>query len=684
MNERSALFDLEPYRIIRNDDVTNDVSRPDIGKIHVKFDQRKNLFVLFFYDEEKKIVNLKLQKIRNEREIISLLVEKKHIFDRELFLEKFKNFLRQLPDEDITNATKLYVQKLEELSEIEIDDDVDSVQIEELSSLRNKIIENLNNSGYGYQEKFTFDPSSIHGHEVLMERMHDLSLHILKLKEENENFEMYFEALGFEKEIRSKIISYLTNTSNSKPNAENNLAREILNESIESNFVPEEGCKDLESVIRELNFDEDFKKQIKSSCLKIETRRKEFKKKLNFISLARQPNVLSDLNSLISIVDLTNEIATGGNRLRLTQIVAILVFLNDKRGKAHISEISTGEGKTTVISCLAAIKVLQGYNVHVITSNNVLAEEAIKDRQKFYQLLAISVSHNIDLNKSEKGTKTCYHSQVVYGSMANFQFDWLRHNAKQQGTMGSTDYDKTWVILDEIDSLIIDQGSHIARLSQQFPGMDCLRYVYINIWMRLEEKERQVYDNLCKKLEIKAQELREAKIDNVLKQKEFDGYKKNLTEKAFDKIRKKLIEEKSSLIDTKIVPGYLLGYAQKYLDNWIECAYKAKYFVDENVEYKIIEQDGKHKIIPVDNQNTGVSMPDSIYSNLLHQFLQLKHNLKLTAESLNSCFISNIGYVKKYSNKLFGVTGTVGSENEQRFLKKIYDLNFSKIPTYKT
>jgi hypothetical protein len=39
------------------------------------------------------------------------------------------------------------------------------------------------------------------------------------------------------------------------------------------------------------------------------------------------------------------------------------------------------------------------------------------------------------------------------------------------------------VVLDEVDSLIIDEGSNIAKLSGPFPGMESLRYVYLNIWI---------------------------------------------------------------------------------------------------------------------------------------------------------------------------------------------------------
>ena len=93
---------------------------------------------------------------------------------------------------------------------------------------------------------------------------------------------------------------------------------------------PEIDTKDLDSVIEELDFEGDAKEQIKTSCLKIEKYRREYKKNRDLASLIKQNDVISDLNRLISIIDRANQLATGGKRLRLTQIVAILVFLNDK------------------------------------------------------------------------------------------------------------------------------------------------------------------------------------------------------------------------------------------------------------------------------------------------------------------------------------------------------------------
>lgn len=119
------------------------------------------------------------------------------------------------------------------------------------------------------------------------------------------------------------------------------------------------------------------------------------------------------------------------------------------------------------------------------------------------------------------------------------------------------------------------------------------------------------------------------------------------------------------------------------VDKWIDNAIYAKYQCRENEQYVIKKRDEEYVIVPVDYQNTGVTLENTIWSNGLHQFVQLKHNLHLTSESLTSSFISNIGYITLYNNNIFGLTGTLGSIAEQELLSKVYNIDYAKIPTYK-
>lgn len=82
------------------------------------------------------------------------------------------------------------------------------------------------------------------------------------------------------------------------------------------------------------------------------------------------------------------------HRLRATQALAIFCFIFKPEHKKIVLEILTGEGKSVTIACLAAILVMQGKTVDVITTNELLAKRDVQDKAEFYALLGISVAHN--------------------------------------------------------------------------------------------------------------------------------------------------------------------------------------------------------------------------------------------------------------------------------------------------
>lgn len=63
----------------------------------------------------------------------------------------------------------------------------------------------------------------------------------------------------------------------------------------------------------------------------------------------------------------------------------------------------------------------------------------------------------------------------------------MTHEFEGHDTRGSRKFG--FSILDEVDSLIIDNGNHIAKLSEPFSGMGYLQYIYINIWKAIVEAE---------------------------------------------------------------------------------------------------------------------------------------------------------------------------------------------------
>uniref|UniRef100_A0A915EEL5 Preprotein translocase subunit SecA n=1 Tax=Ditylenchus dipsaci TaxID=166011 RepID=A0A915EEL5_9BILA len=133
-----------------------------------------------------------------------------------------------------------------------------------------------------------------------------------------------------------------------------------------------------------------------------------------------------------------------------------------------------------------------------------------------------------------------------------------------------------------------------------------------------------------------------------------------------------------------MVPEHLKEFAKMQVTNWTNSAIKALK-MQENKDY-VLKQNKKGQTIIaiVDYINTGIVEKQTVWQNGLHQFLQIKHNLRLTAESLPSCFISTRAYLKLYKqDSIFGLTGTLGSLESRNFIAKVYSFDFVFIPTFK-
>ena len=81
-------------------------------------------------------------------------------------------------------------------------------------------------------------------------------------------------------------------------------------------------------------------------------------------------------------------------------------------------------------------------------------------------------------------------------------------------------------------------------------------------------------------------------------------------------------------------------------------------------------------------ERSGVIQEHTHWSNGLHQYLQIKHNLAMTPEGLTTSFMSNMAYFKRYGDNIYGMSGTLGSKSEQELLKRVYGVDIAFIPTF--
>ncbi|CAG8617162.1 6790_t:CDS:2, partial [Dentiscutata heterogama] len=376
---------------------------------------------------------------------------------------------------------------------------------------------------------------------------------------------------------------------------------------------------------------------------------------INGTEVTRDPEFLEEM---IAVLKRTN-ILHCGNDPRITQVLAILLFESPK-GQGRSLQVSTGEGKSTICAMLASIKALQGENVDIITSSSVLAKRDADERKSFYETLGISCGSNED-------------------SLSRFQFDWLAHEHKRRNNRWNRGFGV--VIVDEVDNMMIDDSGRTARLTGELAGFEYLNPVFCGVANELTRIHKQITKIGGKTVYIDGEfneeggELylgKEAKIHEI----------KNL----YNFISKHLIEFTTMIIKERIIelPDFLKDFSLKFVEELVKSAIQSWSIFHENIEYLSVKDKNKNSIIaPVDYESTGIVQESETYSDGLHQFLQVKHGFKLTPETVATSFVSNLRYFKKYGAKIYGMTGTVGSKEEQDLLSSIYKIDFGFIPTYK-
>lgn len=403
---------------------------------------------------------------------------------------------------------------------------------------------------------------------------------------------------------------------------------------------------------------------------------------------------------------------TKGFRLRDTQKLAILCLLTNK--KRTLAQVSTGEGKSLIVVALSVVMALFGEKVDIITSSSVLARRDAECNRDLYDLFSVHASHNCS-ELIEKRKDVYSSNEVIYGDISSFQRDYLLDTFYGKNIIGDRSLDN--LIVDEVDSMLLDKGSNMLYLSHNLPHFDKLQSVYIFIWQLVNplvpssttlcDKKAIAHDVLKQLYDlIDVQDIRT--IDLELSEEEIKtlwnsligagvlGNRGELLKESvsFDQLPQGLRHTVDALnylfwkcrqrIKAISVPKQMMPFIEEHLDAWIGNAIEA-FLMNPGEDYVVdVDRTGTSaeldpNIIILD-RDTGTDQCNSEWEEGLHQFLQLKHGCKISLQSLKAVFISNVSYFRCYRT-LYGLTGTLGSQSERDLLSQIYGAEFVTVPT---
>jgi len=331
--------------------------------------------------------------------------------------------------------------------------------------------------------------------------------------------------------------------------------------------------------------------------------------------------------------------------------------------EGYICELATGVGMPTMASRPASLSGWAGKPVHIITVNDYLVERDAEEMGPTYKLMGLKVGHIVHETPHEDRPDH-YRRNVVYCTQKELVADFLRdqislgalRNSPQvcvgmlrggfRGRLMVPGLFK--VIVDEGDSVLIDEAVTpliISNSPDDEPNTD--RYCKA--------------DDLAKQLEKK----KDFTIDWTVRQID-------LTARG-----------ERRLEDLAGGDGFWRGKRRR--EELVTQALTAHHCFIRDEQYLVIEEerkDGKgmeQKVVIVD-EFTGRIMADRSWRHGLHQAIEVKEAVKVTADKENLARLSFQRFFRQYPI-LSGMTGTAWEARTE--LWQIYRRSIIRVPTNK-
>lgn len=177
-----------------------------------------------------------------------------------------------------------------------------------------------------------------------------------------------------------------------------------------------------------------------------------------------------------------NEWIAGGNLMKWdmvhydVQLIGGMVLhgimTDSKKASNNIAEMATGEGKTLVATLPVFLNALTGEGVHVVTVNDYLAKRDSEWMGPLYQFHGLSVDCIDKTQPNSPERRRAYQCDITFGTNNEFGFDYLRDNMATLPEELVQRQDHYYAIVDEVDSVLIDDARTPLIISGPVPKGD--------------------------------------------------------------------------------------------------------------------------------------------------------------------------------------------------------------------
>ena len=367
--------------------------------------------------------------------------------------------------------------------------------------------------------------------------------------------------------------------------------------------------------------------------------------------------------------------------LRDAQIITMWVFLSNQGNRGRLGQVATGEGKSLIIAGLATLCSLGGRLLHIVTSTSELAKRDCCEQQDLFSLFQRTACNNCD-NAAQEGfvmngvrvsavevrrdryMRNGRPTNIVYGHAGSFQGDILQTEFFMEDIIHkdalptAKPSGKHLVIIDEVDSMLLDNANMVLYLSHAIESLRTLERVFVEIWKEVNDKDFQgatAHDETA--VECITEAIRHQLMCGQL-----------------------VVATNEACRDS--APFMLMkAFIDRKLPDYVRSAFVAKR-LKRNDCYVLVQEDGSVDIRVVDKA-TGMEMRNMHWTNGLHQFLQLRFAQRVSPEGLKAVYMSNVAFFQRYGANVFGLTGTLGSAAEQDVLASAFGIDFFRVPRFK-
>ncbi|WP_122262314.1 preprotein translocase subunit SecA [Ornithinimicrobium cerasi] len=305
--------------------------------------------------------------------------------------------------------------------------------------------------------------------------------------------------------------------------------------------------------------------------------------------------------------------------------------------QGNVAEMRTGEGKTLVATLPSYLNALEGKGVHVITTNDYLAQYQSELMGRVHRALGLETGCILS-SMTPAQRREQYALDITYGTNNEFGFDYLRDNmAWSMADLVQRGHN--FAIVDEVDSILIDEARTPLIISGPADQATKWYTEFSKLVRRLNRGEDGQGDY------------------------EVDEKKKTVgvLEAGIEKVEDYLGID--NLYESANTP--LIGY----LNN----AIKAKELFSRDKDYVVM--DGQVMIV---DEHTGRILPGRRYNEGMHQAIEAKEGVEIKNENQTLATVTLQNYFRMY-DKLAGMTGTAQTEAAE--LHQIYKVGVISIPT---